>query len=121
MHPLAKNRSFAHDGDNKIWRISKALRNTCKYSPPLRNDETFHASPAEKANLLATTFEKSHNNQMDDDPDTVAAVERSIQEVDNTEPPPDNEWLVSPREVDKIICNLKTKKHLALTESEIVY
>lgn len=48
---------------------------------------------------------------MDDDRDTVDAVEHSIQEVDNSEPPHDNDWprFANPREVHKIIRNVKAK------------
>lgn len=92
-----------------MWRISEALKKLCKLSPPLRSGELVYTSPTEEANLLATTFEKSHNNQMADDPDTAYAVERSIQQVARSELPADNDWLVSPREVDKTIRKLKSK------------
>lgn len=97
-------------GDNKIWRITKALKNHCKYSPPLRSGEFLIASPAEKANLLASNFEKSHDNQLADDPITAAIVQDSIVQIDQSAVPTDNSWLVQPKEVDKIIRKLKPRK-----------
>lgn len=97
-------------GEHSVWRITKALKNKCKYSPPLRSGDTLSASPAEKAKLLAETFAKSHDNQMDDDRDTVEAVRRSVEQIDQLPPADDNSWLVRPKEVSRVIRNLKAKK-----------
>ncbi|KAL1378650.1 hypothetical protein pipiens_015446, partial [Culex pipiens pipiens] len=56
---IARNQHFSNNirnlenGAKDVWKISKALRNQVKYSPPLQAGDTLKASPDEKANLLA--------------------------------------------------------------------
>ncbi|KXJ72203.1 hypothetical protein RP20_CCG018649 [Aedes albopictus] len=97
-------------GDNKIWRITKALKNTNKYSPPLRSGDTLVACPKDKAQLLAESFSLAHNNQCVDDRNTAEAVERSVEQIDQSPSTADNSWLVRPKEIANIIRNLKNKK-----------
>lgn len=97
-------------GDNKIWRITKALKKTVKYSPPLRNGDNLYASPQEKAKLLADCFAKAHNNQSVVDRETTDAVKRSIDLIEQSVPAADNSWIVRPKEISNIIRSLKVKK-----------
>lgn len=97
-------------GDNKIWRITKALKKTCKYSPPLRSGDTLYACPKKKAMLLAESFALAHNNQLADDRETVEAVKRSVDQIDQSMPADDTSWLVRPKEIENITRNLKVKK-----------
>lgn len=99
-------------GDNKIWRITKALKKTVKYSPPLRNGDNLCASPQEKAKLLADCFAKAHNNQSVVDRETTDAVKRSIDLIEQSVPAADNSWIVRPKEISNIIRSLKVKKTL---------
>ncbi|KAL1377914.1 hypothetical protein pipiens_004103 [Culex pipiens pipiens] len=73
-----------HDDRDTLWRITKALRKTTKYSPPLRKGTNIIASSSEKAKLLAASFASAHTNQMPDDPATVAEVNNSIDAIDRT-------------------------------------
>lgn len=97
-------------GSDTMWKITKALRKECKYSPPLRNADTLCASPAEKARLLAESFASSHINTMPSDPGIVTSVQRSVEHIDQSIPDPHYDWLVRPKDVTKILSCMKTKK-----------
>lgn len=99
-----------HDDRDTLWRISKALRKSTKYSPPLRNGDHIIASSAEKAQLLAENFARAHTNQMPDDPATVNDVNNSINYIDRTPLTDGHAWLVRPKEVAQFIRRLKSKK-----------
>ena len=99
-----------HDDRDTLWRISKALRKTTKYSPPLRQGDNIIASSSEKAQLLATSFARAHTNQMVDDAATVTEVNNSIVDIDRTPLAGDHPWLVRPKEVALFIRRLKSKK-----------
>ena len=99
------------NGDrDTLWKITKALRKPTKYSPPLRHEDTFIASPLEKAQLLARSFAHAHTNQMPNDPDTLAEVNGSIVHIDQTDLRGTHPWLVRPKEIVQIIRQLKPKK-----------
>lgn len=97
-------------GSNQMWKITKALRNTCKYSPPLLDNATLVASPALKAKVLADSFAKFHTNSMVSDPTTVENVTRSSEYIDQAVPEPDTSYIIRPKDVKKHIRNLKIKK-----------
>ncbi|KAL9706279.1 hypothetical protein quinque_009797 [Culex quinquefasciatus] len=99
-----------HDDRDTLWRITKALRKTTKYSPPLRKGTKIIASSSEKAKLLAANFASAHTNQMPDDPVTVAEVNNSIDAIDRTPLADNHSWLVRPKEVAQLIRRLKAKK-----------
>lgn len=99
-----------NDDRDTLWRISKALRKSTKYSPPLRQGDNIIASSSEKAQLLATSFAQAHTNQMADDPETVAAVSRSIAHIDQSQLTGAHPWLIRPKEVIQLIRRLKHKK-----------
>ncbi|KAL1395871.1 hypothetical protein pipiens_019097, partial [Culex pipiens pipiens] len=82
-----------HDNRDTLWRITKALRKTTKYSPPLRQGDNIIASSSEKAQLLAASFARAHNNQMPDDPTTVAEVNNSVDFIDRTPLADGHSWL----------------------------
>ncbi|KAL1378610.1 hypothetical protein pipiens_015478 [Culex pipiens pipiens] len=81
-----------HDDRDTLWRITKALRKTTKYSPPLRKGTNIIASSSEKAKLLAASFASAHTNQMPDDPVTVAEVNNSIDAIDRTPLADNHSW-----------------------------
>ncbi|KAL1401826.1 hypothetical protein pipiens_006354 [Culex pipiens pipiens] len=83
-----------HDDRDTLWRITKALRKTTKYSPPLRKGTNIIASSSEKAKLLAASFASAHTNQMPDDPATVAEVNNSIDAIDRTPLADNHSWSI---------------------------
>ncbi|KAL9698526.1 hypothetical protein quinque_001967 [Culex quinquefasciatus] len=99
-----------HDDRDTLWRITKALRKTTKYSPPWRKGTNIIASSSEKAKLLAASFASAHTNQMPDDQVTVAEVNNSIDAIDRTPLADNHSWLVRPKEVAQLIRRLKAKK-----------
>lgn len=101
--------SSMESSDNNMWKITRALRKTCKYSPPLRNDGTIVSSPQMKANLLAENFAKAHDNTLESDAATIAAVENSIAMI-NEAPSISETFLVRPKEIKLLLKNLKNKK-----------
>ncbi|KAL1401097.1 hypothetical protein pipiens_006888 [Culex pipiens pipiens] len=88
-----------HDDRDTLWRITKALRKTTKYSPPLRQGTNIIASSSEKAQLLAASFARAHTNQMPDDPVTAAEVYNSIDFIDRTPLADNHSWLDPPDDI----------------------
>lgn len=99
-----------HPGEDKMWKISRALRKNCKYTPPLRSDGQLVASPQRKADLLAENFAAAHNNTADSDPDTSRVVEESIRQIHDSPSEPDTNYLVRPKQVQEMIKKIKNKK-----------
>lgn len=101
-------------GGDKMWKITRALRKNCKYSPPLRNDGLLVASPQLKAEVLAENFSKAHNNTLVTDTATTTAVADSICLINESTNPVDllvdPSYLVRPKEVKQLVKNLKSKK-----------
>ncbi|XP_062558073.1 uncharacterized protein LOC134222944 [Armigeres subalbatus] len=93
--------STLNDNRDTLWRITKALRKTSKYSPPLRQGDNIIASPTEKAQLLVTSFAKA---------ETATVVNESIAFIDHTQLTDAHSWLIRPKEVARIIRRLKSKK-----------
>lgn len=102
-------RTLDNDRDT-LWKISKALRKSTKYSPPLRQGDSIVASSFGKAQLLATSIAQAHTNQMVDDVDTATAVNNSINHIDHSYLTNDHPWLIRPKEVVRLIKRLKAKK-----------
>ncbi|KAL9707286.1 hypothetical protein quinque_010804 [Culex quinquefasciatus] len=113
---IARNQHFSNNirnlenGAKDVWKISKALRNQVKYSPPLQAGDTLKASPVEKANLLADNFARAHRNPSPGDPATCSAVEESVQLIADSTFPVESVPVIRPKEIARIIKSLKAKK-----------
>ncbi|KAL9694799.1 hypothetical protein quinque_014084 [Culex quinquefasciatus] len=113
---IARNQHFSNNirnlenGAKDVWKISRALRNQVKYSPPLQAGDTLKASPDEKANLLAENFVRAHRNPAPGDPATTSAVEVSVQQIVNSTFPLESVPVIRPKEIARIIKSLKPKK-----------
>ncbi|KAL9708206.1 hypothetical protein quinque_011724 [Culex quinquefasciatus] len=112
---IARNQHFSNsirhleNGAKDMWRISKALRNSVKYTPPLKNGDSLVAAPSEKANLLADSFANAHRNTLPSEPSVIAQVEESVAHItatDSTTAAP----VVRPKELQRVIQSLKPKK-----------
>lgn len=114
----ARNQHFSNtirnleNGAKDVWRISKALRNDVKYSPPLYHADTdsLVCTPLEKANLLACNFANSHRNTLQSDLLTSTAVDESAEYITNTAADTNGIPLSRPREIARIIKSMKQKK-----------
>ena len=110
----ARNQKFSatirtlENGSRDVWKISRALRNTVKYSPPLQQNTTLVAAPKEKANLLAESFAGAHRNALPTDPISASAVENSVLVITSTAL--DSVPIIRPREVERIVKRLKPRK-----------
>ncbi|KAL1395749.1 hypothetical protein pipiens_011020 [Culex pipiens pipiens] len=88
---IARNQHFSssirhlENGAKDLWRISKALRNSVKYTPPLKNGDSLVAAPSEKANLLADSFANAHRNTLPSEPSVIAQVEESVAHITATD------------------------------------
>lgn len=99
------------NSSDKFWKISKHLRNTVKYQPPLRKENQLLVSNVAKANVLAETFANSHNNELAGDPGTTAEVNRSIRQIAEINDINDDPGtLCKPSEIKSIIRRLKARK-----------
>lgn len=111
-----RNRNFGEllrnldNGSNKFWKLTRNLRNTVKYSPPLNVNGNLVVSPSQKAEALATAFATAHNNEEAGDPETTAAVENALHRVRTTNPALPHAALVKPKEVKSIIRAMKNRK-----------
>lgn len=98
------------NGSNKFWKLTRSLRNTVKYSPPLNVNGNLVVSPSQKAEAFAATFAAAHNNEEHGDPETSAAVDAAIHQIRAARSPVPNAALVKPKEVKSIIRMLKNRK-----------
>ncbi|KAL1404776.1 hypothetical protein pipiens_018716 [Culex pipiens pipiens] len=113
---IARNQHFSssirhlENGAKDLWRISKALRNSVKYTPPLKNGDSLVAAPSEKANLLADSFANAHRNTLPSEPSVIAQVEESVAHITATDSTTAAAPVVRPKELQRIIQSLKPKK-----------
>lgn len=113
---IARNQHFSNsirhleNGAKDMWRISKALRNSVKYTPPLKNGDSLVAAPSEKANLLADSFANAHRNTLPSEPSVIAQVEESVAHITATDSTTAAAPVVRPKELQRIIQSLKPKK-----------
>lgn len=112
----ARNQRFSNtirnldNGAKDVWKISKALRKSVKYSPPLRQGDSLIAAPVEKSNLLAESFAAAHRNPLPSNSTTIDAVAESVQQIAGSVLPQDDIPLIRPKELAKIIKDQKPRK-----------
>lgn len=97
--------------DHSLWQMTKAVLNIPTKVPPLHGLNGMAYSEQEKANALADTLEQTFTpNDDPSDIDTIEEVEDEISNLNETKTPTTDIQLVSPKEIHKIIKNLKNRK-----------
>ena len=100
--------------DLSLFKMAKSFKRKNCFTPPLRiSDDAFAYSDTDKAEILASTFLKSH--QIDNQPSIYSEeVNSSLNKIFHTNPVFERYNFVFPEEIYCLISNLKTKKSAGL-------
>jgi hypothetical protein len=108
--------STFHENRNKLWKMSKFLRNGRKTIPPIKAGGNLKLSSQEKADAIASSLAETFRNSNRYSPAETEVAE-SIQAIDNAELEPITaDILATPTEIKKIIKILKTSKSPGVDE-----
>lgn len=97
--------------NKNVWKVARALKSVVKYTPPLIDEGKTFSSNSEKCELLAKQFQKSHSLTRENPSRMDSLVEESIEQIQLcpvVNVPTDA--FTDPKEVQKLVRNLKTKK-----------
>jgi Reverse transcriptase (RNA-dependent DNA polymerase)/Endonuclease-reverse transcriptase len=109
-----QNDSFGHKlskirpNHKSLFSFTKLIKNKCRGVPALKIDGVTLLTGPEKANAIAAVFSRAHNNTMPSPLEIIVDEGCSILQNNVVNSNPSN--LTSPRELKKIIKNLKNSK-----------